>query len=82
MQVHAFIPATRANSGTNSGSQTASPSNDTDTMFLKLLTAQLKNQSPLNPVDPMQFTSQLVQFNMLDQLNQIRSLLQKDTSGQ
>lgn len=49
-------------------------------MFMKLLTAQLKNQSPLSPVDPMQFTSQLVEFNMLDQLSQIRSLLQQAES--
>jgi flagellar basal-body rod modification protein FlgD len=47
---------------------------------MKLLTAQLKNQSPLDPVDPMQFTSQLVQFNMLDQLTQIRGLLQQSLS--
>lgn len=45
-------------------------------MFLKLLVAQLQNQSPLSPVDPTQFTSQLVQFNMLDQLSQINQTLQ------
>jgi flagellar basal-body rod modification protein FlgD len=49
-------------------------------MFLQLLTAQLKNQSPINPVDPAQFTAQLVQFNMLDQLTQIRVLLQQATT--
>jgi len=48
-----------------------------DSMFMKLLTAQLKNQSPIDPVDPMQFTSQLVQFNMLDQLTQINAVLQQ-----
>ena len=64
-------PASSATSTTKTD-----PTQDTNDMFLKLLTAQLKNQSPLSPVDPMQFTSQLVQFNMLDQLTQIRSLLQ------
>jgi flagellar basal-body rod modification protein FlgD len=44
-------------------------------MFMQLLVAQLKNQSPLNPVDPTQFTAQLVQFNMLDQLTQINNTL-------
>jgi flagellar basal-body rod modification protein FlgD len=45
-------------------------------MFMQLLTAQLQNQSPLDPVDPTQFTSQLVQFNMLEQLAQINQTLQ------
>jgi flagellar basal-body rod modification protein FlgD len=44
-------------------------------MFLQLLTAQLENQSPLDPVDPTQFTDQLVEFNMLDQLTQINNTL-------
>ncbi|MFL5336616.1 MAG: flagellar hook capping FlgD N-terminal domain-containing protein, partial [Geminicoccaceae bacterium] len=30
--------------------------------FLQLLTTQLKNQSPLDPLDTNQFTQQLVQF--------------------
>lgn len=82
MQIHTFsVPLTQANSATASTSSASDPSNGTDTMFMKLLTAQLKNQSPLNPVDPMQFTSQLVQFNMLDQLAQIRSLLQQAASN-
>ena len=50
-------------------------------MFLTLLAAQLKNQSPLNPVDPMQFTTELVQFNMLDQLTQINNVLQLLSGG-
>ena len=61
----------------NTSAANNTPIQDTNTMFMKLLTAQLKNQSPLNPVDPMQFTSQLVQFNMLDQLAQIRSLMEQ-----
>jgi flagellar basal-body rod modification protein FlgD len=58
-------------------SDTTNPIQDTNNMFMKLLVAQLQNQSPLNPVDPTQFTSQLVQFNMLDQLTQINQTLQK-----
>ena len=52
----------------------------TDDMFLKLLVSQLKNQSPIDPMDPNQFTSQLVEFNMLNQLTQIRSLLQSQAN--
>jgi len=44
-------------------------------MFMQLLTAQLENQSPLDPVDPDTFTTELVQFNMLDQLTQINNTL-------
>lgn len=57
------------------GSTTSNPIQDTNSMFMKLLVAQLQNQSPLSPVDPTQFTSQLVQFNMLDQLSQINQTL-------
>jgi flagellar basal-body rod modification protein FlgD len=32
------------------------------TMFLQLLTTQLRNQNPLDPLDTNQFTQQLVQF--------------------
>jgi flagellar basal-body rod modification protein FlgD len=35
--------------------------------FLTLLTTQLKNQSPLDPLDTNQFTSQLVQFAGVEQ---------------
>ena len=35
--------------------------------FLKLLTTQLQNQNPLDPLDTNQFTSQLVQFSSVEQ---------------
>lgn len=35
--------------------------------FLSLLTAQLANQDPLNPVDSAQFTQQLVQYSQVEQ---------------
>ena len=36
-------------------------------VFLKLLVAQVQNQNPLNPSDPVQFLSQLTQFSNLEQ---------------
>ncbi len=44
------------------------PNSLTSTDFMDLLTAQLKNQDPTNPVNPTQFVGQLVQFNSLEQL--------------
>ena len=35
--------------------------------FLKLLTTQLRNQDPLDPLDTEKFTSQLVQFSQVEQ---------------
>jgi flagellar basal-body rod modification protein FlgD len=82
VQINPFTAAGAiANTSSSSSSNTTSPAQDTNNMFLTLLTAQLKNQSPLNPVDPMQFTSELVQFNMLDQLTQINSVLQQMSGG-
>lgn len=78
MQINPFAAAGAVASASSSSSPSSSnPAQSTNDMFLTLLTAQLKNQSPLNPVDPMQFTSELVQFNMLDQLTQINSVLQQ-----
>ncbi|MEO0962032.1 MAG: flagellar hook capping FlgD N-terminal domain-containing protein, partial [Pseudomonadota bacterium] len=39
---------------------------DFDT-FLTLLTTQLKNQDPLEPLDSSEFTNQLVQFSSVEQ---------------
>ena len=85
MQIHPFstlAPHTASSPAANaSASSTSNPVQDTNSMFMKLLTAQLQNQSPLDPVDPMQFTTQLVQFNMLDQLSQINSVLQQSLTN-
>jgi|SRR5579872_2138816 len=69
-----ILPATKSASAATSSS-TSSSASSTQSMFMQLLVAQLQNQSPLNPVDPTQFTAQLVQFNMLDQLTQINNTL-------
>jgi flagellar basal-body rod modification protein FlgD len=44
--------------------------------FLTLLVTQLKNQDPLKPMDPTEFTSQLAQFSSLEQLYNINENLQ------
>jgi flagellar basal-body rod modification protein FlgD len=47
------------------------------TAFLQLLTTQLRNQNPLDPLDTNQFTQQLVQFAQVEQ--QLRSNDQLET---
>ncbi|RJQ45447.1 MAG: hypothetical protein C4538_08440 [Nitrospiraceae bacterium] len=43
--------------------------------FMRLLLKQLSYQDPLNPMDSMQFTSQLTEFSSLEQLGNIKSTL-------
>jgi flagellar basal-body rod modification protein FlgD len=75
-----IIPATTSQvisaPATNTGSSSSSSSTtgvDKDTLagnfqtFLTLLTTQLKNQNPLDPLDTNQFTAQLVQFAQVEQ---------------
>lgn len=40
---------------------------DDFSQFLTLLTTQLQNQDPLNPMDSSEFTNQLVQFSQVEQ---------------
>ncbi len=52
------------------------PGQDLTSTFLKLLATQLKSQSPINPLDPNAFVTQLTQFSSLGELTQIQQLLQ------
>src|SRR5690242_15591432 len=69
-----------AQAAATAGSQQLAGNFDT---FLQLLTTQLKNQNPLDPLDTNQFTQQLVEFasveqqiNMNQQLSSLVSLEQ------
>lgn len=57
--------STSSNSSTKSGDR-----------FLTLLTTQLKNQDPLNPMDNAEMTSQLAQINMVDGITKLNTTLQ------
>lgn len=77
--VTAVTSATATTSGTTQKSSSAITS-DFDT-FLKLLTTQMTNQDPLNPVDSTQFATQLAQFSAVEQQTKTNSLLE-GLSGQ
>ena len=63
-------------SGTqSSASSSHSVSGQQNEMFMKLLLAQLKSQDPMSPMDANAFVAQMVQFNTLDQITQLRQML-------
>lgn len=43
--------------------------------FLNLLVTQLKNQDPMNPIEDADFAAQVVQFNILEELLELRSVV-------
>jgi flagellar basal-body rod modification protein FlgD len=66
------IPAVNTQTTNNSSSSNSTGTDDGTIAgnfqtFLQLLTTQLKNQNPLDPLDTNQFTAQLVQFAQVEQ---------------
>ncbi len=87
------VSGTTNNSGTSSGSSngnglTTSSQGIADNFqtFLTLLTTQLQNQNPLDPLDTNQFTQQLVQFAGVEQQlksnDQLKQLIAIEKSAQ
>jgi flagellar basal-body rod modification protein FlgD len=62
-------PATNAAAVPTASSQLAGNFNE----FLQLLTTQLQHQDPLSPLDPNQFTQELVQFSSVEQQIQMNT---------
>jgi len=58
---------------------TVSQAQEQKDQFLKLLTFQLKAQNPLKPYDNQEFASQLAQFSQLEQLTDIRGLMEEQS---
>jgi flagellar basal-body rod modification protein FlgD len=76
MAVTAPSPVT-ANPGTSAGLASSQSMANNFQQFLQLLTTQLQNQNPLDPLDTNQFTQQLVQFAQVEQqINMNSSLTQ------
>ncbi len=55
--------------------------NEQKDQFLKLLTFQLKSQNPLKPYDNQEFAAQLAQFSQLEQLSDIRNLMEEQSKS-
>lgn len=72
----AIFDALNKGTGTSgTSSATANVVSDTQNRFLKLLTAQLKNQDPLNPMDNAQMTSQMAQISTVDGIERLNATL-------
>jgi len=76
-------------SGSSSSSSSSTPTTgiaDNFQTFLTLLTTQLQNQNPLDPLDTNQFTQQLVQFAGVEQQlksnDQLKALIEIEKSAQ
>ena len=46
--------------------------------FMTLLVAQIKNQDPLSPMNNAEFTSQITQFTMLDEMKSMNAKLEEN----
>src|SRR5258707_10528275 len=79
---HIAMPFDQKSSTSQTGStgSTSSTSdslaNSSSDLFLQLLVAQLKTQDPTSPMDPTQMVGQMLSMNQLNELIQIRQLIQ------
>ena len=72
------LTAINGSGGTGKSSAAA----DGQDRFLKLLTTQLRNQDPLNPMDNAQMTSQLAQISTVDGIAKLNATLEKLVGSQ
>jgi len=71
----------KANNGVVTGTKTANGTKIVDgkttdkNMFVRLLSAQLKNQYPSNPADSTQYVAQMAQFSALEQMTNLNTTM-------
>lgn len=68
-------PASTTSTSSGTGTDSKSLASNFQT-FLQMLTTQLQNQNPLDPLDTNQFTAQLVQFSQVEQQLKTNSQLE------
>src|ERR1700750_869308 len=82
----ASTPSSSSSSSSSSSTSTTPGIADNFQTFLTLLTTQLQNQNPLDPLDTNQFPQQLVQFAGVEQQlksnDQLKSLIDIEKSAQ
>lgn len=77
------MPVSPVSTATSSAPSTTSPISDNADLssefnqFLELLTTQVQNQDPFQPLDSTQFVEQLATFSALEQQVQSNDLLKK-----
>lgn len=71
-----IFAAINAQGSSGASTTQSNAASDTQNRFLTLLTAQLKNQDPLNPLDNSQMTSQLAQISTVDGIEKLNTTLQ------
>ena len=74
--VYSAINTANQNAAKTSKSSSTDSTDSAQDRFLKLLTAQLKNQDPLNPLDNAQMTSQLAQISTVDGITKLNATMQ------
>jgi flagellar basal-body rod modification protein FlgD len=62
------------------GSPGSNPADIDQLDFMNLLVAQIQNQDPLSPMDNTQFTSQITQFTMLDEVSKLGEKMDESLS--
>lgn len=69
--------------GLQRGESVAKKEEDQQARFLTLLTTQLRNQDPMNPMENAEVTSQLAQMSTVDGIERLNKLFQSfvDTQG-
>jgi len=72
-----MLTPTIQNASANQAAQPRTTDLGSKDIFLKLLVAQMKFQDPLKPQDPTKMSSQLAQFNMVEQQTNTNALLEK-----
>ncbi|MFT4173895.1 MAG: flagellar hook assembly protein FlgD [Rhodocyclaceae bacterium] len=73
--IYSQLNGTKSTSSTSSSSSADKSAERIQMDFLALLTAQLKNQDPLNPLDNAQTTSQLAQISTVDGIEKLNKQL-------
>ena len=75
------VEATSALSGAGDADGLAKLADDFD-QFLTILPTQLRNQDPLSPMETNEFTTQLVQFSLVEQQIKSNTLLEAQLDNQ